>query len=99
MERLMELFNDRPILLIAGSIALFLLGGHFNLIRVVKLAKLIPWLKESRKAGEITPDELVKAFLILWDHASDSDDVDEKEVKLAELLPALRKRRREKPAE
>ena len=44
MERLMELFNDRPILLIAGSIALFLLGGHFNLIKVVKLAKLIPWL-------------------------------------------------------
>ena len=99
MERLMELFNDRPILLIAGSIALFILGGHFNLLRLVKLAKLIPWFRESRKDGEITPDELVKAFLILWDHASDSDDVDEKEVKLAELLPALRKRRREKPAE
>ncbi|MCH2074830.1 MAG: hypothetical protein MK130_08225 [Puniceicoccaceae bacterium] len=95
----MELFNDRPILLIAGSIALFILGGHFNLLRLVKLAKLIPWFRESRKDGEITPDELVKAFLILWDHASDSDDVDEKEVKLAELLPALRKRRRETPTE
>ena len=99
MERLMELFNDRPILLIAGSIALFILGGHFNLLRLVKLAKLNPWFRESRKDGEITPDELVKAFLILWDHASDSDDVDEKEVKLAELLPALRKRRRETPTE
>ena len=55
MERLMELFNDRPILLIAGSIALFILGGHFNLLRLVKLAKLIPWFRESRKDGEITP--------------------------------------------
>ena len=94
MERIMELFNDRPILLIAGSIALFILGGHFNLLRLVKLAKLIPWFRESRKDGEITPDELVKAFLILWDHASEADDVDEKEVKLAEILPTIRRRRR-----
>ena len=94
MERFMELFNDRPILLIAGSIALFILGGHFNLLRLVKLAKLIPWFRESRKDGEITPDELVKAFLILWDHASEADDVDEKEVKLAEILPTIRRRRR-----
>ena len=99
MERLMELFNDRPILLIAGSIALFILGGHFNLLRLGKLAKLIPWFRESRKDGEITPDELVKAFLILWDHASDSDDVDEKEVKLAEILPTISTIRRRRRAE
>ena len=99
MERLMELFSDRPILLIAGSIALFILGGHFNLLRLVKLAKLIPWFRESRKDGEITPDELVKAFLILWDHASEADDVDEKEVKLAEILPTISTIRRRRRAE